>query len=71
MKLWPTPEDQIPRQTRFWVSRVSGGIVPTHLVAETPEATQQRLEEDFPLFKALNVGKRALVNLVERNSNEI
>lgn len=71
MKLWPSPEDQIPDQTRFWVSSVNGDIVPAQVITETSEAVQQRLETDFPLFRAINFGKKALANLIERDNNEI
>jgi hypothetical protein len=71
MKLWPSPEDHTPHETRFWVRSVNGGIVPTEVVVETPEAVERRLEADFLLYKVMNLGRGSLVNVVGREDDEV
>jgi hypothetical protein len=64
MQLLPSESDKAPIQNRYWVNSVAGGIVPTEIVSETPEAVATRLEHDFPLYHAYQVGKKALAGLI-------
>lgn len=66
MQLYPTSQELMPTQIRFWVENVDGNIVPTTAVQESPEAVEQRLERNFPVYRLVQIGKRTLNRLVSR-----
>ncbi|MDQ3065486.1 MAG: hypothetical protein M3Q36_04435 [bacterium] len=68
-KLWPADQDRTPRQTRFWDSANpleltdhddSAEDVIRIEIFETPEQIENRLKDQFPIYRATKFGKRVL-----------
>lgn len=70
MGLLPKPEDMRPRETRFYCPGEDGGISRT-VSRGTPEAVEERLRSDFPLYRAKKVGVAIVKRLVNGGSGEV
>ena len=66
MKVWPTELDQKPRAKRTWVRPASGEGTPSVSVSESPEQIQARLEDNFPIVRAVGFGKLVVRKVLGR-----
>lgn len=79
-RVWPSEADKAPIITRFWVQNTpliheEGDLqtpgISNVVVTESPKGVEERLREQFFVYKYINIGRQALQKVLVGGKNEI
>ena len=70
MSLLPKEADRKPRETRFWVSKESGGLS-SFITSESEGGIEERLSQEFPAYRLRRAGANVLRKVIGSGRNEI